>query len=118
EGLAQASYLVGCALTGEALVIDSKRDFEQYLRAAKAEDLRIVHVTETHIHADFLSGSRELAERTGAKLYLSSEGGSDWQYAFAAESNATLLGDGDVFRVGRVEIQALHTPGHTPEHLA
>ena len=116
--LAQASYLVGCAATSEALVIDPNRDAEQYVAAAAGESLRITHVTETHIHADFVSGSRELAARTGAQLFLSREGGRDWQYAFAEEDGATLLGDGEVFMVGNIRVEALHTPGHTPEHLA
>lgn len=118
EGLAQASYLVGCAATGEALVVDANRDVEPYLRAAAAEGLRIAAVTETHIHADFVSGSRELADRAGARLYLSREGGADWRYAFADEAGATAVGDGDRFRVGNVAIDVLHTPGHTPEHLS
>ena len=78
----------------------------------------ITHVTETHIHADFVSGSRELAARTGAALYLSAEGGKDWQYAFAREAGAVLLRDGDHIMVGNVRIDVVHTPGHTPEHLA
>jgi hydroxyacylglutathione hydrolase len=118
DKLAQASYLVGCAATGEALVVDPNRDVEQFVAAAEAEDLRITHITETHIHADFVSGARELAERTGAKLYLSDEGDENWKYAFARESDAVLLRDGDSFRVGNVRIDVLHTPGHTPEHLA
>ena len=118
DGLAQASYLIGCESTGEAVVVDPNRDTDQYLAAATADKLRITHVTETHIHADFVSGSRELADRTGAKLLLSAEGGRDWQYAFAAQSNAVLLNDGDSFTVGRVRLDIIHTPGHTPEHLA
>ncbi len=118
DKLAQASYLVGCARTGEALVVDPNRDVDQYVKAAKAEGMRIAHVTETHIHADFVSGSRELAARTGARLLLSREGGSEWQYRFATESGATLLRDGDSFMVGNVRIDSLHTPGHTPEHLS
>src|SRR5688500_17082048 len=114
--LAQASYLVGCAATGEALVIDANRDIAQYLGAAEAEGLRVTHVTETHIHADFVSGSRELAMRAGARLLLSDEGGPDWQYAFANEASATLLHDGDSFMVGNIRVDVLHTPGHTPEH--
>ena len=115
--LAQASYLVGCQATGEALVVDPNRDVEQYLRAATDEGLRVTHVTETHIHADFVSGSRELAATAGATLLLSGEGGSDWQYAFAADAGATLLHDGDHFMVGNLRFDVLHTPGHTPEHL-
>lgn len=117
EGLAQASYLVGCQKTGEALVIDANRDADQYIAAASAEGLRITHVTETHIHADYLSGSRELAARTGATLLLSAEGGRDWQYAFAAQDGARLLRDGDAFTVGNLRLDVMHTPGHTPEHL-
>ena len=116
--LAQASYLVGCAATGEALVVDPNRDTDQYLDAAAAEGLRVTHVTETHIHADFVSGSRELAKRAGAKLFLSDEGGEQWTYAFAREAGAILLHDGDSFMVGNLRIDVMHTPGHTPEHLS
>ena len=118
EKLAQASYLVGCSATGEALVIDPNRDVLQYLRAAEAEGLRVTHVTETHIHADFVSGGRELAAHSGARLFLSNEGAPDWQYAFAGEPGIVLLSDGDEFMVGNVRVRALHTPGHTPEHLS
>jgi hydroxyacylglutathione hydrolase len=118
DKLAQASWLVGCAATGEALVVDPHRDVEVYVSAAVAEGLRITHVTETHIHADFVSGARELAAATGARLYLSDEGGPDWRYAFAADDGAVLLRDGDTFMVGNVRIEAMHTPGHTPEHLS
>ncbi|MDP9348026.1 MAG: rhodanese-like domain-containing protein [Gemmatimonadota bacterium] len=118
DKLAQASYLVGCGATGEALVVDPNRDAEQYVRAAEAEGVRITRVTETHIHADFVSGSRELAARTGATLHLSDEGGADWSYAFARTDGAVLLRDGDAFRVGNVEVEVVHTPGHTPEHLS
>ena len=118
DGLAQASYLIGCAVTDEAIVIDANRDIAQYVDAAAAEKLRITHVTETHIHADYVSGSRELAHATGAKLYLSAEGGPDWQYAFAEHDKAVLLHDGDVIKVGNIRIETMHTPGHTPEHLS
>ena len=116
--LAQASYLLGCQQSGEAVVVDPNRDVEQYMTAAEAEGLRITHVTETHIHADFVSGARELAVRTGAQLLLSDAGTTDWKYAFAAKAGARLLEDGDVFTVGNIRIEALHTPGHTPEHLS
>jgi len=116
--LAQASYLVGCQATGNALVIDPNRDVQQYERLAAEQGLRITHVTETHIHADFVSGARELAARSGAELMLSGEGGPDWQYAFASAAGATLLHDGDAFMVGNLRLEVLHTPGHTPEHLS
>ncbi|MDF1505524.1 rhodanese-like domain-containing protein [Roseisolibacter sp. H3M3-2] len=115
--LAQASWLVGCQATGEALVVDPARDPAPYLAAAAAAGLRVTHVTETHIHADFVSGARELARRAGARLFLSAEGGPDWQYAYAAADGATLLRDGDEIVVGNVRVRAMHTPGHTPEHL-
>ncbi len=115
--LAQASYLVGCPASGEALVVDPNRKIEPYLQTAEAEGFRVTHVTETHIHADFVSGARELAHRTGARLHLSGAGGPDWCYAFAADAGAALLGESSTFRVGQVEIAVMHTPGHTPEHL-
>ncbi len=117
QHLAQASYLIGCQATGEALVVDPNRDVEQYIDAAAAEGLRITHVTETHIHADFVSGSRELAHRTGGRLHLSDEGGPEWSYAFARDADAVLLNDGHTFRVGNLRFQVRHTPGHTPEHV-
>jgi hydroxyacylglutathione hydrolase len=115
--LAQSGYLIGCTEAREALVIDATRDVEQYLALAASFTLRLAHVTETHIHADFVSGSRELAARAGARLYLSDEGGAGWRYDFAGPDGAVPLRDGDRFTVGRVGIQVLHTPGHTPEHL-
>lgn len=114
EGLAQASYLVGCQQQGTAVVIDPRRDVGVYLEEAAKEGLRIVAVTETHIHADYLSGSRELAARTGAALYLSDEGGAEWSYGFSHEG----LHHGSEIRLGNVTLRALHTPGHTPEHLS
>ncbi len=116
--LAQASYLVGCPASGEAIVVDANRDVEQYIRAAADEGLKVTQVTETHIHADFVSGSRELAARAGARLLLSDEGDADWKYGFAADAGAQLLHDGDSFMVGNLRFDVLHTPGHTPEHLS
>ncbi|MEO8287015.1 MAG: rhodanese-like domain-containing protein [Chloroflexota bacterium] len=118
DGLAQASYMVGCQASHEAIIIDPNRRVEQYIEAAYKEGLRITGVTETHIHADFVSGARELAQRTGAHLYLSDEGPSDWKYAFATSAGATMLHDGDTIQVGGVRLQVVHTPGHTPEHIS
>lgn len=118
NNLAQASYLLGCTATGEAIVVDPNRDVDQYIRAATDEGLNVAQVTETHIHADFVSGSRELAQRTGAQLLLSDEGDADWKYGFAGESGARLLHDGDSFSVGNLKFDVLHTPGHTPEHIS
>lgn len=117
DNLAHASWMVGCSATGEALVVDPNRDVEQYTEAAAREGLRVTHVAETHIHADFVSGALELAQRTGAVPHLSDEGGDDWRYAWASETNAVLLKDGARFMVGNVRIDVMHTPGHTPEHV-
>ncbi|MEE2045785.1 MBL fold metallo-hydrolase, partial [Nocardiopsis tropica] len=77
DDLAQASYLIGCQARGEALVVDPRRDIGEYLDLARRHGMRIVAVTETHIHADYLSGTRELAAATGATAYVSGEGGED-----------------------------------------
>lgn len=115
EDLAQASYLIGCQRTGEAVVVDPRRDAQFFMAMAAEQGMRITAVTETHIHADFLSGTRELAAATGAALYLSDEGvEAGWGYDFEHQP----LRHGDRIVVGKVELQALHTPGHTPEHLA
>ncbi|MCS7000826.1 MAG: MBL fold metallo-hydrolase [Bacteroidota bacterium] len=114
KGLAHASYMVGCQGSGTVAVIDPQRDIDVYLRIAEQEKLRITHVLETHIHADFLSGSRELQQVTGADLYLSDEGGPEWQYQFPHIG----LRDGDTFMVGNIKFEVWHTPGHTPEHIS
>src|SRR5215475_8047422 len=101
--LAQASYMVGCAETGEALVIDPARDIRPYLQAARDEGLRITHIAETHIHADFVSGSRELSAATGAVLYLSAMGGEDWRYAFTTPSTIPLQ-EGGSWMVGNIRV--------------
>ncbi len=116
RALAQASYMVACQKCGEAIIIDPARDVTPYLEAARAEGVRIAHVTETHSHADFVSGARELAHQTGARLYLSGEGGADWQYR-CDNGSVQLLKNGDVIEIGAVRLDVLHTPGHTPEHL-
>lgn len=114
KSLAQASYFIGCQKAGVAMVIDPKRDVDTYLEIARQNNMTITHVAETHIHADFLSGARELAALTGAKLYLSDEGGPDWQYQFPHEG----LRNGDVIKLGNLSLEVLHTPGHTPESIS
>ncbi|MCX7929342.1 MAG: MBL fold metallo-hydrolase [Chlorobi bacterium] len=114
KGLAHASYMVGCQASGTVAVIDPQRDIDVYVRIAEQEKLRITHVLETHIHADFLAGSRELQQVTGAQLYLSDEGGPQWQYQFPHVG----LRDGDTFMVGNIKFEVWHTPGHTPEHIS
>lgn len=114
DDLAQASYFIGCQAKGEAVVVDGRRDIAVYQDLAAKNGMKIVAVTETHIHADYLSGTRELAAATGAKIYISGEGGPDWQYGFDGER----LHDGDTITLGNITLQAVHTPGHTPEHLS
>jgi hydroxyacylglutathione hydrolase len=116
--LAHASYLVGCQKTGEAIVIDPGRDIQQYLDAAAKENLRIIGAADTHIHADYVSGARELADQHGAKLYVSDEGPADWKYEYAKQYDHQLLKDGDTFSIGKIEFGVLHTPGHTPESIS
>jgi hydroxyacylglutathione hydrolase len=117
--LAQYAYLIGCPRTGEAIVIDPERDVDRYFELAKQNKLRLVAAADTHIHADYVSGLRELAER-GLTVYASDEGGPDWRYEWLLGSTYSyrLLEDGDTFTVGNIELRALHTPGHTPEHIA
>ncbi|WP_164111547.1 MULTISPECIES: MBL fold metallo-hydrolase [Sphingobacterium] len=114
KSLAQASYFIGCQAKNEAIVIDAQRDIDVYLHIAKQNNMKITHVAETHIHADFLSGSRELSAATGAELYLSDEGGSEWQYEFVHHG----LRHGNIIRVGNLSLEVLYTPGHTPESIS
>lgn len=114
KSLAQGSYFIGCQATGEAIVIDAQRDIDVYLEIAKTNNLRITHIAETHIHADFLCGSRELAAVTGAKMYLSDEGGPDWQYEFSHIG----VTNGSIIKVGNLTLEVMHTPGHTPESIS
>lgn len=112
EGIAQLSYLAGDTETGNAAVIDPRTDPEIYLKLARKHGLSITHIFETHIHADFESGSRTLEKLTGiANIYLSSE---QADYAFQGIS----ISAGDQFDFGTFNLTARHTPGHTPEHLS
>ena len=117
--LAQFAYLIGCPRTGDAIIIDPERDVDRYFALAARHRLRIVAAADTHIHADYLSGLREMAAR-GVLVYASKEGGIEWQYEWllSGEYPYRLLGHGDEFSVGNIEFRALHTPGHTPEHLS
>ncbi|WP_425636615.1 MBL fold metallo-hydrolase [Algoriphagus yeomjeoni] len=114
KSLAQASYFIGCQVKGVAIVIDAQRDMDVYLKIAEANNMKITHIAETHIHADFLSGSRELAAVTGATMYLSDEGPKEWKYEF---DHKGLL-HGDKINVGNLSLEVLHTPGHTPESIS
>ena len=108
-GLAQVAYLVGDEQAGVAAVIDPRRDIDLYLELARAAGLRITDVFETHVHADFVSGALEVAAATGATLHASRSGALDYPHH--------ALDDGDEVEIGGLRVRALHTPGHTPEHL-
>ena len=114
ESLAQASYFIGCQAAKVAAVIDPKRDIDTYIQIAEKRNMKITQIYETHIHADFLCGSRELAEVTGAEMFLSDEGDDVWRYDF----QHTPLKHGTVTKLGNLKIETIHTPGHTPEHLS
>ncbi|MBY6038199.1 MBL fold metallo-hydrolase [Fictibacillus nanhaiensis] len=118
EQLAHMSYLIGCQKTGEAIVIDPARNIEPYLEVAKKEGLTINAAAETHIHADYLSGARELAHHHHAKLYMSDEGDKDWKYLYLSQYDHELVKEGSTFSVGKVVFDVLHTPGHTPESIS
>jgi glyoxylase-like metal-dependent hydrolase (beta-lactamase superfamily II)/rhodanese-related sulfurtransferase len=107
--LAHASYVIGDEQTGTAAVVDPQRDVDAYLAFAAEHGLRVAHVFLTHLHADFIAGHLELRDRVGATIYLGK----------AAEAEYTFhpLGDGDVVEFGQVRIEALETPGHTPESI-
>lgn len=117
--LSQYAYLIGCQVSGEAIVIDPERDIDVYLKLARGEGLEITAVADTHIHADYISGTREFAER-GIRVYASDEGGADWKYEWLIGStyNHQLVCDGDEFRIGNIKFRVVHTPGHTPEHIS
>lgn len=115
SGLSQFSYAVGCPAAGSVAIVDPRRDVDVYEKFAADQGLAITHVLETHIHADFASGAHELAERTGAELHLSAyDAGEKYDVAFPHEE----MRDGEAIEIGSVRVQALHTPGHTPEHLS
>src|SRR5881628_610958 len=113
EGIAELSYLVGDDDEGVAAVFDPRPDCDVYIAMAREAGVAITHIFETHIHADLVSGSRELCARLeSAKIYSSAEGGAE--YGFAPEK----IKDGDRFTFGEVLVTARHTPGHTPEHMS
>lgn len=108
--LSQASYLIGDETTGRAVVVDPRRDTAEYVKDAEAAGLAIELVIETHFHADFLSGHLELAKATGAEIAFSSLGETEFP--------SRGLADGERLSLGEVELEFLHTPGHTPESLS
>ncbi len=116
--LAHASYMVGCQRARTAVVVDPGRDIEQYIEMAELEGLELIAVAETHIHADYVSGARELADRVGAKLYVSDEGPAEWKYLYLDAYESQRLHDGDHFMIGNIRFDVMHTPGHTPESIS
>ena len=110
QGIAQLSYLVGDDKAGVAAIIDPRRDVDVYLQIARSLGVRITHIIESHIHADFVSGSHELQARIGAPIYT----GTSNNYQFDCQQ----LSEGDELHLGSVTLQVLHTPGHTPEHIS
>ncbi|SDG48290.1 MBL fold metallo-hydrolase [Sulfitobacter delicatus] len=114
DGVAECSYLLGDDATHTCAVVDPRPDVGIYIETARRFGMAITHVFETHIHADFLSGARELVDRLGgqAKLYASTEGGAE--YGFDHEA----VRDGDEFTFGGMRMKARFTPGHTPEHMS
>lgn len=119
DKLAQYAYMIGCQANGTAVVIDPMRDIDQYIDHAAQQGLTIVAAADTHIHADYISGLREFAER-GVKVYASDEGDKDWKYEWlkGSDYDYKLINDGDEFKIGKITIKAWHTPGHTPEHIS
>lgn len=118
RSLAHASYMVGCQRAKVAVVIDPGRDIDQYLDMADREGVRLIAVAETHIHADYVSGARELADRVGAKLFVSDAGPADWKYQFVTPYDHQLLKDGDSFLIGNIKFDVMHIPGHPPESIS
>lgn len=118
EKLAHASYMVGCQKAGEAVIVDPMRNVEPYIELAKKENMKIVGSLETHIHADFVTGSRELADRFDATMYISDEGDENWKYQNLEGISHKLLKDGDQFKIGNLLFETMHTPGHTPESIS
>jgi hydroxyacylglutathione hydrolase len=118
DGLAQASYLIACEATRQAIVVDPLRDVTPYLDAARQEDVRIAFVAETHLHADFLSGAEALARESGATLLLSAEADDPVATTRRRRTGAEALREGSSISVGKVRIDVRFTPGHTPEHLS
>lgn len=115
--LSQASYLVGCQRTGEAIVIDPVRDLTKYMEVADSEGFKITQAAETHIHADFASGIRDVQERLNANIYVSGEGDDQLSYKNMTE-HTNFVKNQDIIQVGNIKLEVLHTPGHTPESIS
>lgn len=115
--LSQASYLIGCQKTGEAMIIDPIRDLSSYIRVADEEGLTITHAAETHIHADFASGIRDVAIKLNASIYVSGESDDTLGYKNMPNQTHFVQHNDDIY-VGNIKLKVLHTPGHTPESIS
>lgn len=109
-GLGCFSYILGCPRAGAVAVVDPRRDIEVYLEAGKAHGMRVTHIFETHVHADHVSGARELARATGAKIYIHESAPVGYKVE-KVQHDARFL-------IGNVDIRVLHTPGHTPNSIS
>ncbi len=110
EGLGCASYIIGCESHGVAAIVDPDRDVQKYIQAAAGRNLRITHIIETHLHADHVSGSTDLAKRTGATIFIHENSGAEFPHQ--------ALKNGDVLWLGNIRLEVRHTPGHTPESIS
>ena len=108
KGLAHSSYLLGG--TSTCAIIDPRRDVDIYIEAARDMSMKITHILETHLHADFISGHRDLAEKTGADIYAPKTGKCTFKHI--------ALSEGDTFEIEDMTVRVLETPGHTPEHIS
>src|SRR5699024_6764893 len=115
--LSQASYLVGCQRTGEAIIIDPVRDLTKYMEVADSEGFTITQAAETHIHADFASGIREVAEQLNANVNVSGEGDDQLSYRNMPEQTHFVKYQ-DISHVGNIKLEVLHTPGDPPESIS
>ncbi len=109
-GMGCLSYLIGCPKAGVACVVDPKRDVDDYIKVARENNLKITHIFETHVHADHISGNMELQSRTGAEICMGT--GTPATFAFKP------VAEGDIFEFGSVKLEALSTPGHTPNSIS
>jgi hydroxyacylglutathione hydrolase len=109
DGHGCVSYLVGCEAQGTAAVVDPDRDVQKYIQAAESRGLKITHIIETHLHADHVSGNTDLAQRTGADIYLHEGAGVEFPHQ--------PLKDGQIMKLGNLNLRVQHTPGHTPESI-
>ncbi len=110
DGIGCLSYLVGCPASGEAAVIDPKRDYEDYLISAEENGLKITVIIDTHVHADHVSGALELSKRTGAKIYTGNDPEIEYEHS--------VLTEGDKLQLGNALLEIMETPGHTPYSLS